>query len=117
MTENKPIIRGITINDTTLSKKIEVLVGVKFGPLAESEMLVLKSLIEYANEKGSLYLDSLLAEGIRKNSNINKSSFSTSLHRLDKKGIIARAGKTINIHPVFIGVATTDKFLITFKQQ
>lgn len=113
MTETKPIIRGIK-RPNTLKSKIDILLRVMFETLPEAELKTLTAIIEYSTN-GAIAITADIGRQIRDAGGITESSFSTSLYRLEKKGIIKRSGKTVFLNPVFVGIGELDKFVVSFE--
>ncbi|MFA7287607.1 MAG: hypothetical protein WC055_01890 [Melioribacteraceae bacterium] len=115
MSENKPVIRGITINGPLLLKKIEVLSKLYCGDLAVSELNTLAAIITYSNNN-SLFISPIISRQLQKSFNITPSAFSTSLFRLSQKGLIKKDSKTVTLNPIFTGVMEMDRLLVSFVE-
>ncbi len=109
----KPVIKGIEI-DRSIQKKINVIVNLICDGLSDSELNTLESIIKHSSNN-TLFITPIVSKYIQDEFGITSSSFSTSLHRLEKKGIIKRSGKTVMIHPYFKDIASLDKLVISFR--
>ena len=53
----------------------------------------------------------------RKEAGVTECNFSTCVHRLVKKGIISKDGKTVVIHPRLNGVLEWDKIVLVINKE
>lgn len=113
--DSKPIIRGINIPGQILHNKVKVLSNVICGGIADSEIIVLEAIIKYSTNN-SLFITPIISKQIQTEFIISSSGFSTALFRLAEKGLIKKDSKTITLNPIFTGILTTDKYLISFKE-
>lgn len=97
-----------------LEKRIKILTKVFFGEIPEGEMMCLEILIKYSNNN-TLSLSGEVGKHIRTESGISESLFSTALHRLEKRLIIRRAGKTIFLNPVYNEITELGRLIIVFE--
>lgn len=97
-----------------LDNKIKLICYLLDVSLPESELKVLAGIVKYAGT-GSLALTVLLTKQLRAEYDLTESSFSTSAHRLEKKGLIVRHGKTVTINPLLVGLNETNKIAIFFQ--
>jgi len=105
--------KGLKISGDAAAKKIEIISKIYFEPLSDTELNVLKSLINYSTSN-SITLTPHLSKQLISVSNTSVSSFNTALHRLEKKGLLNSSGKTKNLHPVFNNILEWDKVLLVF---
>jgi DNA-binding MarR family transcriptional regulator len=105
--------KGLRV-DGTIKNKVRILSTIQFGGISDSELLVL-SIIIYHSTNNSIALSSDMARQIKKEANITDSSFSTSLYRLKKQGLIRRDSKTITIHPIFSKLDDMERLVISFN--
>lgn len=111
MTDTKPIVRGMSVGGS-LRERVDVVCKIAFTPLAEAELTTICLLIEYSvNNQIALTPD--IGKQIRSGA-VSESSFSTSLHRLEKKKVITRSGRTIIITPLLKDISSWDKLVISF---
>lgn len=100
-------------------KKLEVTdrVGyaarVMFPPLSESELSLLKILIDYSSQN-TITLSADLSRQIIAATGLKETTFNVSLHRLEKKGVIRSTGKTKTLHPIFKDINECKGLLISF---
>jgi hypothetical protein len=94
--------------------RIKILTKVFFGDIPEGEMKCLEILIKYSNNN-SISLSGDIGKHIRSESGITESLFSTALHRLEKRLIIRRAGKTIFLNPVYNEITELGRLIIVFE--
>lgn len=113
MEQNKPITRALIISGDKLRKKVEVVCGIKFSPLSAAELDVLVYIIAYS-QNNNLFLSPDIAKQIKQNCSIKESSFTTSIFRLCKKGLMEKKGKTILLNKIFAGITEMDNLLIKF---
>jgi len=106
-----PVVRGIS-SGGTLRERVELVCKIAFTPLAEAELVTLCLLIEYSNNN-QIALTPDIGKQVR-GSAVSESSFSTSLHRLEKKKVINRSGRTIIITPLLKDIGNWDKLVISF---
>lgn len=97
-------------------KKAEVISKLVFKEsLSETELDVLAVILDYStNNAVTLSLD--ISKQVKQQADVTDSSFSTSLYRLEQKGIIIRQGKTIQFHPAFSNIHAVDSLIISFQQ-
>jgi len=97
-------------------KKAEVISKTVFQEsLSETELHVLAVILDYStNNAITLSLD--VSKQVKQQVDVSDSSFSTSLYRLEQKGIIIRQGKTIQFHPAFSNIHLMDSLIISFQQ-
>lgn len=91
-----------------------VLVRAIFGHLSESEQRTLDVLIKFCTNN-SITITPDISKQILQAAEITQSSFNTSLHRLEKKGIINSIGKTKNLHPYLHNIDKCDGILIKIQ--
>jgi len=108
------MIKGLQIKGKPADRKIETITKICFGQLADSELSLLKTIIDFSTNN-SITITPELSKQILVAANLTQSSFGTSLHRLEKKGVLNSMGKTKNLHPVFNNILTWDKILISFE--
>ena len=104
------MIKGIKI---AADKRIEIITKLFFPPLSDSELRLLKTLISFSTGN-SVTLTADVSKQILLAADIGQSLFNTSLHRLEKKGILNSAGKTKNLHPIYNNIGDWEKVLISF---
>lgn len=97
-----------------LENKIKLISYLLDLSLPEAEIKVLSGIVKYAGT-GSIALTVLLTKQIRTEYDLSESAFSTSAHRLEKKGLIVRHGKTVTINPLLLGLNETNKIAIFFQ--
>lgn len=107
------MIKPITIQGDVLNRKLSFIVPI-FGGISGTELDILTLIIQYSTNN-SICITSDLSKQLQIASGVTRSAFSTSLHRLEKKGIFNRTGKTITLHPVFNNIEKAEKLLITFS--
>ena len=107
------MIKAITIKGG-VDKKIDIVSKICFGQLPSTELRLLRLLIDFSTNN-SITITPIVSKQIISAAELTQSSFGTSLHRLEKKGIINSSGKTKNLHPVFNNILTWDKILINFS--
>lgn len=109
---------NIKIKDTNATKKkAEMISKLLFTEsLSETELDVLAVILDYSsNNSVTLSLD--VSKQVKQQAGVSDSSFSTSLYRLEQKGIIIRQGKTIQFHPAFSNIHSVDSFIISFQME
>lgn len=84
--------------------------------LPEAEVKTLQGLIKYATN-GSLFVSIELSKQIRAEFGLSTSSLATALHRLEKKGVIKKSGKTTFINAHFLNLDSLDKLLVQFIKE
>ena len=111
MENNKEVkVKGFKINDPLLIATL-----LCFGEvLPEAELKVLSVLIKYSNG-GCIGLGLEVVKEYRKEAGVTESNFSTCVHRLVKKGVISKDGKTVVIHPRLNGVLEWDKIVLGYR--
>ena len=113
MEDNKEIkVKGFKINNPLLIATL-----LCFGEvLPEAELKVLSVLIKYSNG-GCIGLGLEVVKEYRKEAGVTESNFSTCVHRLVKKGVISKDGKTVVIHPRLNGVLEWDKIVLVINKE
>jgi len=106
------VIKGLTLGGET-KIKVQTVCKVMFTDLPDSELNVLLALIKYSTNN-SLFITLAVNKQIQAEFGLNDSLVSTALYRLSKKGIIAKSGKTISVHPAFSGIGELSKLVISF---
>ena len=106
------MIKGLTLGGET-KIKVQILCKVMFTDLPDSELNLLLALIKYSTNN-SLFITLAVNKQIQAEFGLNDSLVSTALYRLSKKGIIAKSGKTISVHPAFSGIGELSKLVISF---
>jgi hypothetical protein len=104
--------RGIK-RDNTLRSKVSVLLAIQGIRLSEGEENSLLAVITYS-DGAALHISAHTGGAMKKEFNLNDSSFSVGLHRLEKKKLIARSGKTISLNPMFNNIGDLEKLVISF---
>lgn len=96
-------------------KKVEVISKVLFKELlSDTESLILSILLDYStNNTITLSVD--VTKQVKSQAGVTDSSFSTSIYRLEKKGLIIRAGKNIQFHPALNNIHSMDSLIINFQ--
>jgi len=102
-------MKGITI---AAQRRLDVICYLQFGGCSESELSTLNAILSHSNN-GTVVLSTDLSNSIKSSINQNDSLFRTNIHRLAKRGVIKKAGKTIYIHPLIN--EEIDKLLIQFS--
>jgi len=102
-------MKAITVS---AQRRIDIICYLQFGGCSASELSTLNAILSHSNN-GSLSLSTDLSNAIKSSINQNDSLFRTNIHRLNKRGIIKKAGKTIYIHPLVN--EALDKLLIQFS--
>jgi hypothetical protein len=106
--------KGLTIKDAELKHKVNALCVLVFKGLSATEELILCKLIELSiNNSLSLSVD--ISRQIQQDLTISQSSFSTSLHRMVEKKVIAKQGKVVTLNPVFANINELEKLVISFE--
>jgi len=106
------MIKGLTINNSDLKKKVHALCVLLFN-ISATEELILCWLIEQSINN-SLALSVDISRQLQQDLNISKASLATSLYRLGNKKVIAKSGKTITLNPIFNNIQELDKLVISF---
>ena len=106
------MIKGLTLGGD-IKIKVGIMCKVMFTELPGSELNVLLALIKYSTNN-SLFITTAVNKQIQADFGLNDSIVSTALYRLSKKGIIAKSGKTISVHPAFSGIGELSKLVISF---
>lgn len=108
--------KSFKITDNSLKKKVDVVCKICFKQvLSETELDVLAAVILYSTNN-SITITSDIGKQIKSEINITDTNFSTSLFRLEKKGVFSKDSKTITLHPAFTGMHDCDKIYISFTQ-
>ena len=108
------MIKGIKLPGEAINKKIYIVTHSCFGATSESELKLLRVIIDFATNN-SITLTPEVSKQIISAAGISSSLFSTSIHRLEKKGILNSMGKTKNLHPVYKDILIWEKILISFN--
>lgn len=108
------MIKRFKVANST-KKKVEVITRLLFKDgLSAAELDVLSGVVDFATNN-ELMVSVDVAKQIKSMTGVGDSAFSTALFRLEKKGIIAKSGKTITLHPAFINVAIIEKIVLSFS--
>jgi hypothetical protein len=102
-------MKSITIS---AQRRIDIICHLQFGGCSSSELTTLDAILSHSNN-GSCCLDANTSNTIKSSINQNDSLFRTNIHRLHKKGVIKKAGRTIYVHPLLN--ENLDKLLIQFS--
>lgn len=81
-------------------KQVSVLSFIRFGRLSDSEIGLISSLLGF-REGLSVTMDSGVSKEIESKAGLTPAAISTYLHRLGRKGVIKKSGKTITFHPIY----------------
>lgn len=101
---------------SSTEKKAEILCKIFFNSsLSDTELKVLAVILDYSTNN-SITLTPDIGRQIKNEAAISETSFSTSLFRLEKKGIFSKVSRTITFHPVFSNIHTTERIVINFEQ-
>lgn len=107
------MIKPIKLRGNSLQIKAKCLMEVCFGGCSDSELQILAYLIQFSTGN-SITLTVDLSRQIKASAGVGDSSFSTSLFRLEKKGVLTRLHKTVNLHPAFNNLQDVEKLMISF---
>lgn len=97
----------------TIENKISLMCYVLNQSLAETEVRALAGIIRFATA-GSVTLTIELTKQIRDEYSLSKSALSTSIHRVEKKGLIVRHGKVVTINPLLSVLNDINKIVVCF---
>ena len=106
------MIKGLTLGVET-KIKVQIMCKLMFTDLPDSELNLLLAIIKYSTNN-SLFITLAVNKQIQAEYGLNDSLVSTGLYRLSKKGIIAKSGKTISVHPAFSDIGELSKLVISF---
>lgn len=84
--------------------------------LPEAELKVLGVLIKYSSG-GCIGLGIEVVKEYRKEAGVSESNFSTCVHRLVKKGVLSKDGKTVVVNPRLNGVLEWDRIVLNIKKE
>jgi hypothetical protein len=107
------MIIGLTIKDSGLKHKVAAVCVLKFK-LSATEMDLLSWLIQ-SSINNSVCVSVDISGQIQHDLNISASLLSTGLHRLQKKGVIKKSGKTITLNPIFNNIQEMNKLVVSFE--
>lgn len=107
-------VKVFKISDSSVSRKVDIVTMVYFKQqLSDTELLVLAAVINYSTNN-TITLTPEISKAMRNETGVSDTSFSTSLFRLEKKGLYTKAGRTIQLHPAFSNIHSMDKLSIIF---
>lgn len=96
-----------------ISTKIVMTAAIQGCVLSPSELTVLTELVMWA-DGAPLYLSAAISADIKNRTGLTDSAFSTGLHRLKKKKLIAQDGKTISLYSGFNKISSLENLVISF---
>ena len=107
-------VKKFKIKSTTESR-VDVICKIFFKQtLPDTELRVLAVILDYSqNNEVTITLE--VAKQAKLAADVSDTNFSTSLFRMEKKGLFGKVGKTISFHPVFNKIHETDKIVINFE--
>lgn len=95
-----------------LQSQARIISFIKFGRIGEQEMALIAALVPF-REGLAVTLGKSVLDEIEKVTGFNSATISTYLHRVSKRGIIKKSGKTIYLHPIY-GLLDYKDVLISF---
>lgn len=107
------MIKQIKLKGSSLQIKCKCVAELCFGGCSDSELSTLSSILAFSSA-GTITMTPSLTKQTASLAGISNTSLTTSLFRLEKKGMIVRSGKNINFHPVFNNLMGAEKLLISF---
>lgn len=96
--------------------KIDILTKICFDPISDSELRLLKVLIDFSTNN-SITLTQEVSKQVLEAAAIGQSLFNTSIHRLQKKCILIANGKTKTLHPIYNNINDWDKLLLNLSNE
>lgn len=111
--------KGFKIQSQDLAVKVNVVVRALyqvFGDLSDTEMAVLVEIVGYS-AGNTLTITTDISKSIKQITGVTDTSFSTTLHRLEKKKVFDRLSKTITLHPAFKDINDMTKLVVSFNPQ
>jgi hypothetical protein len=109
------MIKQIKLKGNSLQIKIKCIIELCFGGCSDSELEVMTWLLTYSTGN-TITLSTETSRQIKQLAQVGPSAFTTSLFRMEKKGLINRTGKVIRLHPAFNNLDGADKILISFEE-
>jgi len=104
------------LKDNSLKKKVDVVCKICLTEsLSDTELCVLAAVILYSTNN-SITITPDIGRQIKTDISISDTNFSTSLFRLEKKGVFTKTGRTITLHPAFTGIHDCDRISVSFIQ-
>lgn len=100
----------------SLSVKIKTICLMFGHELSAAEFKTLQGLVE-VSESNNLFLSVATSSHIKEKFSLTESAFNTSVFRLNKKRLIIRNGKTINLSPMFNNIGQLENLVINFTLQ
>lgn len=107
------MIRSFKV-ENSLKSRVKVLLALSGQNLSDAEFSSLIAVISYS-VNNSIFVSAHIGGIIKKEFGLSDSAFSTSLFRLEKKGLIKRDGKTIVLHPMLSNVGELEKLVVSFQ--
>jgi DNA-binding MarR family transcriptional regulator len=106
--------KRFTIENSELKHKVSALCFLKFKGLSATEEAVLSWFVA-GSVNSAISVDKSLTKQITHELNISQSSLSTSIFRLQEKGVIKKSGKVIILNPIFNDITNMDNLIISFS--
>jgi len=98
----------------TTEKRADVICKIFFKQsLPDTELRVLAVILDYS-QNNSITITLEVARQAKLAADVTDTNFSTSLFRMERKGLFSKVGKTINFHPVFNAIHETERIVVTF---
>lgn len=105
----------VTLKKANLKGKIIAIGYLFFDNLGPVEMDLLLELLKMT--KGApINITPMVSETISEALSLNKSTFSVSMSRLNKKRAIKKNKSIVNFHPILNTILKNDEFLIRFEE-
>lgn len=111
------MIKKIKLRGEALQIKCDILIRSCFkSECSKAELSVVTVLIKYSTGN-CINLTSVIADQARQSAGVSATNWTTCLFRLEKKGIISRAGKTISFHPIFNNIQDCESIMLNFESE
>lgn len=106
--------KKVKINGSLYSK-IRVMTLLIDKELSDLELKVLTGVVQLS-ENNTVFMSIPTGTKIKQDYRVSESGLSTGLHRLQKKGLIVRDGKTISLLPMFNNIQDLSNLIVNFTE-
>jgi predicted transcriptional regulator len=107
------MIRPVILQND-LTTKVNTICKLVFGGVSDKELDILLNLLDRVSNN-SVTITPLTTKSVTEELKISQTNLSTCIYRLEQKGVLARQGKTLQLHPVFNNIQSLEGLVIKFQ--
>lgn len=94
-------------------KRFEMTTQILYPDLSTSEKVTLKAILSYSVDSFCI-LSPEVSRAVKTACNLSDTAFTTNIHRLVKKGVIKKNGKTIHLPPSLHNLDKVEALVLKF---